>query len=139
MRLSEKGYIPETIGKWGYEFGVMDDAIAKISEERNIPIAVHFYSDVKKRDDERTIEMMSKSNEEFVSYIFDKFKIDEKYKEKALQMKLTDEEFDKIMSTYGEDNLKDAISSFNTTKEKELDQKRDEYYDKKEKEYKTVE
>ena len=133
MRLYEKGYIPEKIGKWGYEIGtVMDKAVEDIAKKHDIPVSVHFYSDVKKLDDEQCIQMSNNSNELFVDSIFKKFSIDEKYRRGALKMNLSNEELDDIISQIGEDNLKTFISDFNNNTEKELDKKREEFYTNKE-------
>lgn len=129
IKLAEMGYIPEDIGKWGYELGtVMDGAVAKLSKEHGIEVAVHYYSDINAEDQEKTNEMTDESNKLFVDRIFEEFGIDEKYKEGAVSQNLPEEEIRKIIDDCGEDNIKAFIAKFNTERRKELDLKREEFY-----------
>ena len=129
MKLISLGYMPEDIGKWGYEIGTkMDDAISVLAEKYDKPISVHFYSDVKKEDDEICFNMTQSTQKRFVDEIFEKFSIDEKYKEKAINSRLSDEDLNEIINQCGKQNLKDFITEFNENRRNELDKKRDEYY-----------
>lgn len=139
IKLAQMGYMPEDIGKWGYELdSFMDSAISNLSKEHGIEVAVHYYSDIKAEDQERTNEMTEESNLLFVNKIFEEFGIDEKYREGAISQSLTEEELQEIISLCGEDKIKSFISSFNDSRRKQLDLKREEFYAKKEKEDKVV-
>lgn len=129
MRLVQKGYIPENIGKWGYDYdAVMGQAIKKIANEYNKPRDRHFGSDIQKRDYEKWNEMEQDSNKKFVNAIFKEFKIDEKYKEYAIRKRLSEEEVDEIVNYCGKEKIKTFIDEYNMNTKKELDKKRDEYY-----------
>ena len=129
MRLLKKGYIPESIGKWGYDYdAVMGQAINKIANEYNKPRNRHFGSDIQKSDYEKWNEMEQASNKKFVNAIFEEFKIDEKYKEYAIRKRLSEEEVDKIVNYCGKEKLKAFIDDYNMNIKEELDKKRDEYY-----------
>lgn len=133
MKLAELGYMPEDIGKWGYELeSVMDYAISNLSKEYGIEVAVHFYSDISAEDQERTNEMTEESNLRFVNKLFEEFGIDENYHEGAISQTLTEQEVEQIISFCGEDNIKSFISRFNEERRKELDLKREEFYAKRE-------
>ncbi len=129
LKLSSMGYITESVGKWGYDLeSSMKKPISNLSDKYNIPISVHFYSEIKKADDEKCIEMDKNTEELFINSIFERFGIDEKYKKKALNKRLKNEELDEIISYCGRENILEFIAEFNENRKKELDKKRDEYY-----------
>lgn len=133
MRLAQKGYIPESIGKWGYDYdSKMEKVIEKISKQYNKTSIRHFGSDIQREDYEKWEEMEAESNEKFVNAIFEKFNIEEKYKKDAIKQRLSDEDLDKIISNCGEDNLKSFITEFNERTRQDLDKKRDAFYASKE-------
>ena len=132
MVLAKNGYLPERIGKWGYELeSKMDLAISTLSKKYEKEIAVHNHSDIKKDDDEKTLKMQTATRKQFVDEFFEKFSIDEKYREKAMNENLSDEELEEIISKCGVFNIRHFITEFNEERRRALDKKRDEFYEKK--------
>lgn len=131
MKLKQMGYIPEDIGMWGYDFRgfgeVMNNAVSELSQTYNVPIAVHYESDVKYADQEVAIKMGEKSNNEFVEFIFSKLGIDPKFKQAALDQKIEFSDLKEIISGIGVDKVIKAIDKYNQLARESLDKKREEF------------
>lgn len=142
IKLFEMGYLPEEIGKWGYDISrnrffsqIIDEGVKNVCEKHNLDGHIHFYSDIKKEDDNKSMQMAEESNEKFVNYMFDLFdncftpdKI-EYYKEKALTTTninsgFSEEELSDIVNTIGKANLIEYIQHFNDKTRSELDKNR---------------